>query len=104
MILLCVVMIYLTGYYMFITKSCLEVSECFSNLIRGMINLPTSSWLEFTLFIVTIMIIFTLFLGLIVDSISEYRAHRQNVEDILNNRCFICDLSKTDFENAKLDF
>ena len=47
---------------------------------------------------------FTLFLGLRVDSIAERRAHRHKLEDLVNNRCFICDLSKMDFENAKLDY
>lgn len=70
-----------------------------------MIDLPsTESWLEFSLVLCFGLVLFNLFLGLLIDSISEVRAKKEKIEHLLNQRCFICDLSKVDFEHAGIDF
>ena len=97
-------MIFSAAYYRFISRQCLEVSECFTDLIRGIVDLPNTGWTEFSLFMVSVVLLFNLFLGLIIDSISEIRAKNQAIEEQLNSRCFVCDLSQQDFELANLDF
>lgn len=99
-------MTYLAAYYRFLDRQCLEVTECFVSLTRSMIDLPSSSdsWLEFSLVMVFGLVLFNLFLGLLIDSISEVRAKKERIESILSQRCFICDLSKMDFEHAGIDF
>ena len=74
-------------------------------MLRGMIDLPnTASWLEFSIVLGLMLTVSNLFVGLIIDSIAEARASRTLVESLLTQRCFICDLSKVDFEHHKLDF
>jgi hypothetical protein len=102
---LTVMVLYLAAYYRFLDRQCLEVTECFEQLLRNMIDLPnTASWLEFSIVIGLILFVFNLFLGLVIDSIAEARAKETYVTSLLSERCFICDLSKVDFEHAKIDF
>lgn len=96
---------YLAAYYRFLNRECLEVTECYEKLLRGMIDLPnTASWLEFSIVIGLILMVFNLFLGLIIDSIADARSRATYITSLLSERCFICDLSKVDFEHAKLNF
>ena len=98
-------LMYFAAYYRFLTRQCMEVTECFEDLLRGMIDLPgSSSWLNFSLVLFCVMILFTLFLGLVIDSIAEIRVKKQMTEKLLLERCFICDLHRNDFESKKLDF
>lgn len=66
---------YFAAYYRFLNRDCKDVYECTLVLAKSMVNLPDSeSWLEYGMALGTILILFNLFLGLIVDSISERRA------------------------------
>ena len=97
-------MIFSAAYYRFINRQCLEVTECYTDLLRGIVDLPNTGWTEFGLFMISVVLLFNLFLGLIIDSISEIRAKNQAIQEQLATRCFICDLSMQDFELANLDF
>lgn len=102
---ICFIIMYMAAYYRFLDRQCLEVTECLHFLTRKMMDLPsTDSYLEVSLLIIFMCIFANLFLGFIMDSIAESRAKKESIEATLGNRCFICDLSKTDFENAKIDF
>jgi hypothetical protein len=70
-----------------------------------MMDLPsTDSYLELTLLLAFGLILCNLLLGLVVDSIAERRSKKEKVQDHLQQRCFICDLQRRDFEEHKIDF
>lgn len=68
-------------------------------------DLPsTDSYLELILMLIFGLVLFNLFLGFIIDSFAEIRAKREGIELSLQQRCFVCDLSRQDFEQHRIDF
>jgi hypothetical protein len=53
--------------------------------------------MEIIVFFVFGLLTFNLFFGLVVDSISEIRLSKQTLKEMIETRCFICDLTKSDF-------
>jgi len=39
-----------------------------------------------------------------IDSISDSRHKEEDIKNIMNTKCFICDLKKVDFEQRKFDY
>jgi hypothetical protein len=95
---------YFLGYISFIRKNCLEVTECIGHELELIFDLQTAPLLEIIVFFVFGLLTFNLFFGLIVDSISEIRQSKHALQEIIHQKCFICDLTKSDFEIIKEDF
>jgi hypothetical protein len=80
-----IIVIYLGAYARFLNRECLEVTECYETILRGIVNLAnTASWLEASLLLGLILFVFNLFLGLIIDSIAEDRARMTYVDQLLS--------------------
>jgi len=65
-------------------------------------------WIRFLFDILFFTIIILLFLnmlnGIIINGFSKYREKMEEIEDAINNRCFICNLHKSSFDKKKLSF
>jgi preprotein translocase subunit SecG len=55
-------------------------------------------------FFLVIIIILNLIFGVIIDTFADLRSEKQNKEDILKNKCFICGLERAAFNNRTVTF
>jgi hypothetical protein len=93
---------------------CQSLSEClFLHLNYGLIQQPiwTSDpapqvgFIFNLLYVITINLIFSAIVsGIIIDTFSEFRDTKRQIEDDLNDRCFICNIDREIFEQHNLNF
>jgi len=55
---------------------------------------------DFLFFVTMILIVLNLILGIIIDTFADLRKEKQENEEILRKTCFICGLSRTDFNST----
>ncbi|KAA0201449.1 hypothetical protein HAZT_HAZT004472 [Hyalella azteca] len=55
-------------------------------------------------FFIIIIIILNLIFGVIIDTFADLRSEKQQKEHILQNNCFICGLSRSNFDNREVSY
>lgn len=101
---------------------CQTVRECFTQLVNyGLLHgggigdaivLPRMSdnayfgrWItNITFFIFVNLICLQIIFGIIIDTFSQMRDEKAERDDDFNNICFVCGLTRADFENCKKNF
>ena len=59
---------------------------------------------NFTFVLVSNLIIAAIISGIIIDSFSEKRSKKAELDDDTQNTCFICNIDREEFDHFKIDF
>jgi hypothetical protein len=62
------------------------------------------SFFDIIFYVTMILILMNIILGIIIDSFAELRDMRNHIENDMNNVCFICNITKQEFNNNRISY
>lgn len=83
---------------------CDDLESCVAIQILELISVRRINYLSLSFYLITTMVLLNLVVGIFVESFMLVTKENEEALNVMQTRCFICDLTRADFEKQNADF